>query len=284
MRSRRRNLFVILLVLGFLVVSGIVIVAKPTRLGLDLKGGVQLVYKGEPTPQSAVTSDAIGRSIDQIRSGCDALGVSETEVQRLGTDEIVVGIPDVKNAGRAISQCGKPAQMYFYDFEKNVVGGTSPINGLFKAVTLASKQPAVVDSNNTVGQQFYLFNKRDQALSGPDTSRKDVLSQFNGVKPKGAKVITVPPGTIVVQAEKPDTVPKNAPFNQFYVLKDNPELSGKELKDPKQQTDPNTGEPNVTFSFTGKGREAFHNVTRRLAQRGQTHQIPGQPPQSPFQT
>jgi SecD/SecF fusion protein len=285
MSSRRRNLFIILLVLGLLVVSGVVIAAKPTRLGLDLKGGVQLVYKGEPTPQSAVTSDAISRSIDQIRSGCDALGVAETEVQRLGTDQIVVGIPDVKNAGRAIRQCGKPAQMYFYDFEKNVVGGDQrPIDGLFKAVTLASKQPAAVDSNNTVGQQFYLFNKRNQGVAGPDTSRKDVLSQFGGKKPKGFKIVTIAPGTIVVQAEKPDTVPKNRPFNQYYVLRDNPELSGKELKDPKQQTDPNTGEPNVTFSFTGKGREAFHNVTRRLAQRGQSKQIPGQPPQSSFQT
>src|ERR671924_118613 len=122
MTSRRRNLFVILLVLGFLAVSGIIIAAKPTRLGLDLKGGVELVYQGEPTPQSTVNAEAIDRSIDIMRDRVDALGVAEPEIQRLGGDQISVGLPDVKNAERAIEQVGTTAQMYFYDFEKNVIG------------------------------------------------------------------------------------------------------------------------------------------------------------------
>src|SRR5438445_7698527 len=109
MTSRSRNLFVILLMLGFLLVSGIVIVAKPTRLGLDLKGGVELVYKGEPTPQSKVTPDAIDRSIDIMRQRVDTLGVAEPEIQRLGGDQISVGLPDVKNAQRAIKQVGTVA-------------------------------------------------------------------------------------------------------------------------------------------------------------------------------
>ena len=36
---------------------------------------------------------------------------------------------------------------------------------------------------------------------------------------------------------------------------------------PKQQTDQG-GAPNVTFEFTEAGREAFQEVTRRIAQRG----------------
>src|SRR5262245_48341419 len=150
MTSRRRNLFVILLMLGFLVASGVVIARQPTRLGLDLKGGVELVYQGEPTPQSDVTPAAMNRAIDQIREGCDALGVSETEVSRLGSDQVSVGIPGVKNAQRAIRQCGKPARLYFYDWEANVIGDPRvPINGLYDAVTKASAQKPVLDGNNT---------------------------------------------------------------------------------------------------------------------------------------
>src|SRR5437870_7707704 len=172
MSNRRRNLFVILLVLGLIAVSGAVIAAKPTRLGLDLKGGVQLVYKGDPAPQSKVTPDAINRSIDQIRQGCDALGVSETEVQRVGGDQISVGIPDVKNAQRAIRQCGKPAQLYFYDFEKNVIGNArQPIPSLYKAVQIAAHQKPVVDTNNTAGEQFYLFKPNRTFAAGPDATR-----------------------------------------------------------------------------------------------------------------
>jgi SecD/SecF fusion protein len=284
--SRRRNLFVILLVLGLLTASGVIIAAKPTRLGLDLKGGVEIVYQGQPTPQSKVTGEAMQRAVDQIRKGCEGLGVSEVEVQRLGSDQISVGIPDVKNAARARRQCGKPGRMFFYDFERNVIGDKSrPIPSLYEATQLAAKQKPVIDGNNTAGKLFYLF-KADRTLqAGPDSSRKDLLSDFNGHLPKGDRVVAVPEGTVVVRAERPDTFPNDKEFNQFYVLHDNPELSGKEIKRPKQEFDQQgTGQPIVTFGFTDKGRKAFHDVTRRLAQRGQAQQVPGQPPDVSFQT
>jgi SecD/SecF fusion protein len=285
MTSRRRNLFVILLMLGFMAASGIVIATQQTRLGLDLKGGVELVYQGEPTPQSDVTPAAMDRAIDQIRSGCDALGVSETEVARLGSDQISVGIPGVKNADRAIKQCGKPARLYFYDWEQNVIGDArTPINGLYAAVKKASQQPKVLDSSNTTRGQYYLFKPDKTLASGPDVTRKDLLSQLNDRKPRGDEILHVPPGVVVVRAEPPDKFPSNKTFDQYFVLKDNPELSGNELKNPKQNTDPQTNEPIVTFEFNKKGREAFQRVTKRLAERGQQKQIPGQPVENTFQT
>jgi SecD/SecF fusion protein len=285
MTSRRRNLLVILLMLGFLVASGIIIALQQTRLGLDLKGGVELVYQGEPTPQSDVTPAAMDRAIDQIRDGCNALGVSETEVARLGNDQISVGIPGVKNADRAIKQCGKPARLYFYDWEANVSGNPrTPIASLYDAVKKGSEQKAVIDDNNTTRGQYYLFKPDKTLASGPDVTRKDLLSQLDDRVPKGDKVLHVPPGFVVVRAEPPDNFPKDKPFNEFFVLRDNPELSGDELKSPKQNTDPQTGEPIVTFEFNKKGREAFHAVTKRLAERGQEKQIPGQPVESSFQT
>jgi SecD/SecF fusion protein len=285
MAQRRRNLFVILLVVGLLCASGAVIAAKPTRLGLDLKGGVELVYQGQPTPQSKVTPEAVDRSIDIMRERVDALGVSEPEIQRLGGDQISVGLPDVKNAQRAINQVGTTAKLQFYDFEKNVIGGPQrPVTGIYEAVKKASQQKPVVDANNTTKGLYYLFTPQKKLRAGPDATRKDLLSQFDDRKPRGDTIVFVQPGTIVVQAERPRSLPKDAPFDQWWVLHDNPELTGTEIKDPKQEFDPNTNEPIVTFKFTKKGREAFHEVTRRLAQRGQTRQIPGQPAQASFQT
>ena len=61
MTDRRRNTFVLLIVLGLVILSLLVIVgipgvvkAKKTRLGLDLKGGVELTYQARPTAQSKV--------------------------------------------------------------------------------------------------------------------------------------------------------------------------------------------------------------------------------------
>ncbi len=46
MNERRRNALVLLLVLGLIAGSIAVIATKETKLGLDLQGGVSLVYEG----------------------------------------------------------------------------------------------------------------------------------------------------------------------------------------------------------------------------------------------
>jgi SecD/SecF fusion protein len=130
MGKRRNHLFVLLFVLGLVVVSAIVIANKKTTLGLDLKGGVELVYQGTPTGQvKTVSGEDIERSIEIIRKRIDELGVSEPEVARLGTDEITVSLPDVTNAQRAIDTVGTTAQMYFYDWEPNLIGREFVVGG-----------------------------------------------------------------------------------------------------------------------------------------------------------
>src|SRR3954469_13395318 len=215
MTSRRRNLFVILLMAGLVLASLVVIATKQTRLGLDLKGGVELVYQGEPTPQTKVTPEAVDRSIDIIRERVDQLGVAEPEIQRIGKDQISVGLPGVKDLARAKKQVGTTAQLYFYDWEKNVIGNPqTPLPNLFEAVDKASRRPPEVGANNTTGAQWYLFKKNRELAAGPDTSRKDLLSQFNDRVPKGFQVLTVPPGTLVVRAETPANWPKDKPFDK----------------------------------------------------------------------
>src|SRR5918912_2504006 len=122
MTDRRRNIFVLLLVAGLAAASVFAVATKATRLGLDLKGGVSLIYQAKPTKQSAVTGDAIQRTLDIMRERVDQLGVAEPEIQRSGSDQIDVSLPDVQNADEAASQVGTTAQMYFYDWEPNVLG------------------------------------------------------------------------------------------------------------------------------------------------------------------
>ena len=111
-------------------VSALVIATKETKLGLDLKGGVELIYQGTPTGQvKEVSGGDIDRSIEIIRERIDRLGVSEPEVSRLGTDGISVSLPDVTNAQRAIDQVGSTAQLYFYDWEPNLLGREKAIGG-----------------------------------------------------------------------------------------------------------------------------------------------------------
>src|SRR4051795_10684938 len=128
MTDRRRNLFVLGLVGALLLLSVLIILpgaplAKKTQLGLDLRGGVELIYQAEPTPQvPKVTPQAVTDAINTIRKRTNALGVSESEVQQEGRDTIVVGLPGVRNAARAEAQVGTTAQLQFYDWEPNIIG------------------------------------------------------------------------------------------------------------------------------------------------------------------
>ena len=131
MRRGRFNAFVLIFVLGLIVVSGLVVASKPTRLGLDLKGGVELIYQGTPTGKvETVSGDDIERSIEIIRERIDKLGVAEPEGSRLGNTDISVSLPDVTNAQRAIDQVGTTAQLYFYDWEPNLIGREQVIAGV----------------------------------------------------------------------------------------------------------------------------------------------------------
>src|SRR5215213_5231354 len=167
MSERSRNLFILLLVLGLIGGSVAVLAAKETKLGLDLQGGVSLVYEGKPTKQQpTITQDSLDRAVDIIRDRVDALGVAEPQIARSGRDQISVDLPAVQDAQRAADQVGTTAQLYFYDWEKNLLdpdgcttdpdtvnAGTNQINGLFNTVKAAAKCKPYSGPNTTNASQ-----------------------------------------------------------------------------------------------------------------------------------
>ncbi|MEA2148270.1 MAG: SecD/SecF fusion protein, partial [Solirubrobacteraceae bacterium] len=303
----RRNLFVLLLVLGLLIASAVVITQKPTKKGLDLQGGVELVYQAKPTKQTPVTSDALQRSIDVMRERVDQIGVAEPELQRSGNDQVSVALPAVKNLQQAIDQVGTVAQLAFYDWEVNVIGpdgktdpGNAAVTGgpsagsvgaipLYDAVLRAAKQPLKVSADNSrEGSAFYAVNPKTKKVfrSGKDPNalaNEDTRAAALAVVPPAlrstAKVYEVKQGTVIVRAEQPDTAKSKT--DQWYVMRDQVALKGTEIKNPEQNFDQGAGgngQPIVTFDFTSKGRKIWQTTTRRIAERGSESAglIPGQ--------
>jgi SecD/SecF fusion protein len=312
MTDRRRNALVLAMVVGLLIVSLVVVFgfpgvqkAKPTRLGLDLKGGVELVYQGEATAQSPVNSTSLSRAIDIIRQRVDALGVAEPSIQTTGDNEIDVSLPAVKDATTAEQQVGEVAQLYFYDWEANLIGpngqldpSDSTLNGdgpnggnsgiaqlgstLYDAVTTAAKRPAIRRPNDTtlgngLDGIWYLVNTQKRlVVGGPQETEAALIGEH--AAPAGSHAVHIQPGTIIVQAETTGNTP-DPKLNSYYVLNDDPALSGKEIKNPQQAFDNGTGgtgQPNVTFDFTSSGRKTFEAVTKTIAKRGQSASLLGQ--------
>ncbi len=299
MTERRRNLFVLLLVAGLLVASLVAIVTQKTREGLDLKGGVELTYQAKPTKFSKVTGDAIQRSLDIMRERVDALGVTEPEIQRSGSDQINVQLPDVSNQKRAIDQVGTTAQLYFYDWEPNVLGpdckpdpSNANITGgaaagdpsvaldQYGAVVRAARCPAKPHQNTSHDKPFYYLvdDQAKKVLRGPEEVRTDLFSESRVKQPTASQSIrVVEPGVVVVRAQDPNENDKVKP-DKWYVLNDNFALRGTDIKNPEQNFDSSnggSGAPIVTFDFSKKGRGIWQKVTRAIAQRGQSNQLPG---------
>ncbi len=294
MANRRRNLFVLLFVVGLTLVSLLVIFTKSTKEGLDLAGGTELIYQGRPTPQNPeVTSEDMDRSVEIIRERTDKLGVAEPEISRIGSDQVSVGLPDVQNADRAIQQVGTTAQLYLYDWEPNVISKKPgdpasterPFNRLIDAVRFASKQKpeCFKDRCTTTGPEYYLFDKNSFELkAGPEEKKSDLFLQFPHEKrPPNTVIETVPQGTLVVQAEPPPDDPSTSTNEstssppRYFVIRDRPSLTGTDITNPKEQQDPQTNQPSVTFDFTDTGRQKFEDVTRKIAQRGLANAPPG---------
>ncbi|MFD1152173.1 protein translocase subunit SecD [Saccharothrix hoggarensis] len=106
--SARRALVVRgLLALGVLAASTFTLLTVQPRLGLDLRGGTQVVLE---TPSEA-TSDATDRAMEVLRRRVDELGVAEPVLARSGDHRIVVELPGVQDPTEAIDVLGRTAQL-----------------------------------------------------------------------------------------------------------------------------------------------------------------------------
>ncbi len=243
MTDRKRNALILLIVAGLVVASVAAITTKKTRLGLELKGGVELVYQAKPTAQSKVTPESLERAIDIMRKRVDQLGVAQPEIQSSGEDQIDVALPDVSNATRAQNEVGKTAQLQFYDWEPNVIGPTgepAPTEGTvtgdttaqgaggltaglleYQAVLRGAKRKPILRHSDTTwtlgctaaqlegclyGSWYLLDTAHEKVLRGPEENEHNLYTDLPKLE-KGAKLkaVRVNPGTVLVQAHAVET-------------------------------------------------------------------------------
>jgi len=116
---KKENL-IFLFILGLVVASILVIINKPTKFGLDLIGGSRLVLEAQPTVDvPEITPDVMDSLLYSIENRVNALGVSETVVQKVGTDRLLIEIPNISDPQKAKDYLGKTANL---EFKKQVKG------------------------------------------------------------------------------------------------------------------------------------------------------------------
>ena len=81
--------------------------------GLDIQGGVSVVYQAVPTEENPITPESMVKASQIIERRVNGLGVAEAVVQLEGEDRIIVQLPGVENPDQALEAIGRTALLEF---------------------------------------------------------------------------------------------------------------------------------------------------------------------------
>lgn len=157
--TQRRIFALIVLLIGALLGYAVFHTAnsgtRPFKLGLDLSGGTQLVYRADLNAiQAADTADSLAALRDTIERRVNLFGVGEPIVQTehagtlAGTPEerLIVELPGVTDTQKAIALIGQTPVLEFRmlkkDAPQNLELSTTTINQYFEPAAITGKDLA----------------------------------------------------------------------------------------------------------------------------------------------
>ncbi|MBP2325147.1 SecD/SecF fusion protein [Kibdelosporangium banguiense] len=97
-----------------LAASVYLVLTTAPRLGLDLRGGTQVVLETHDSPTAEADAEATDRTLEVLRRRVDALGVAEPMLARSGDNRIIVELPGLQNPEEAVAAIGRTAQLSFH--------------------------------------------------------------------------------------------------------------------------------------------------------------------------
>ncbi|KRE36673.1 protein translocase subunit SecD [Paenibacillus sp. Soil724D2] len=137
--------------LTVVIVLGAIGVTSPSlveriKLGLDLKGGFEILYTAEPLAAGApLTKETLTQAAESLAKRADSLGVAEPEVYPEGSDRIRVRLAGVKNEEEVRGLMSKPSVLTFRGPDGTVyMNGTDFVENAAKlSYDPNTKQPIV---------------------------------------------------------------------------------------------------------------------------------------------
>jgi SecD/SecF fusion protein len=285
-RDRRKHLTLLALIVAALV--GALMLEVPgspahrnATLGLDLRGGLEVVLQAVPPKGHKLTSADLDRSVSIMRSRIDKLGVSEPEIRKQEPNQIVIQLAGVHDPEKASKIIGETAELELYDLEGDLHSPSVDTSGNPVAHTSRYAVLAPVQGLAKGGApvQYFLYSKKHKLLAQSDTR----AGLFTAAHPKlaaGERILVVPHGLALITCGGKGSIVATAGFAcpgngdpntvNYYLFYHRPELTGKDLNGSavKQDFD-QFGSPIVRLGFTSKGDHKFQEVTKKLYERGQ---------------
>ena len=151
----------------------------PLRQGLDLQGGTYLALEVDDSKQKIPAdkkADAIDRALKTVRSRIEGFGVSESVVQKQGSDRIVVQIPGIQDPERARDLMQKQAFLEFKIADKG-----QSLERALPRLDQMIKQRGLTPASDTAAKAATQATKGLQGLLNTDTSKKADSTKKAGV-------------------------------------------------------------------------------------------------------
>ncbi len=154
---------------------------KPYVLGLDLQGGVRLVYQADLSTATD-KEQAMAGLRDVIERRVNTFGVSEPVVQIQGTDRLLVELPGVTNVQQAIQMIGQTPYLEFG--EQRTEEETKTI--IAKAIEVQAAQAAGQDITKIKDWEVALQNPyfKPTELTGKYLSKATVVFDQTTFRPQ----------------------------------------------------------------------------------------------------
>lgn len=260
----------------------------PLKLGLDLQGGMHLGLELDQSKR--VSADPV-RDIDLaltvLRKRIDEFGVTEPLIQKQGDDRIVVELAGISDPGRAKSIVQKSAFLEFRITDRSQaldkalpamdralarlgiqgVSGdqavSNPLTGLLQADSAApadSAQPVLGGALSTLIQNAssagYELAPGEYLVEDGAVARVDSLLNVPDVRALFPRRYEFRWAAAAVSVGAKS-------YRSLYVLEDRPIVTGSNLVDAKEEIDPLTSGPIVTFELDRKGAREFGEGTSR---------------------
>ena len=158
------------------------------RLGLDLKGGIHMVYQADLSGiEPGKEAEAIDGAIAVIERRVDILGVTEPVIQKQGEDRILVELPGVSEAEKAKSLIGETALLEFRelvineDGEEEWIPTTATINGETKVLNSSYFKENTYVNRDNFGNLLLVFEWTEEGSKLSEEITRRLLNKPLGI-------------------------------------------------------------------------------------------------------
>lgn len=130
-RGRVIAFFLIVLTLAAVVGTTVTGITRDMKLGLDLQGGVEILYQVEPLDEDQeITTGVLDATVQSLRQRVDVLGVSEPNFDIEEPNRIRVQLAGIENEDEARELLATSARLSFRDVEdREYLDGSDLVEG-----------------------------------------------------------------------------------------------------------------------------------------------------------